>query len=242
MNRTALFAALFLIGAGVTAHAAPQASAVSRRYHEARVALTIPPYSLQKVRSIIRGIKRDHEGNRRLSPAAFNRLTVEERFTYVMLHGEDYDQNCDISPVILHEERKIFPYVPSAFDDAAAWSRQQTAFLKNNRARVIALMRETLRRQGRVGSNFKEAITELNAVELIPDLSAVYRRTRSDHDILSVLMLLMKEGNYRPFLNSSIHKKLFGENADFLVSIPASPANQKFILDQAAAFHRSRKA
>ena len=49
-------------------------------------------------------IKQDSEGNARLSPKAFNALTFDEKFTYTMLHGEDFDQNCDASPGIVNED------------------------------------------------------------------------------------------------------------------------------------------
>lgn len=237
---TPLLLSLALLTAGTAAQASP--SAASRRYHEAREAQSIPPYGLQKVRALIHRLKTDSEGGSRLGQAAYDGLSFNEKFTYVMLHGEDFDQNCDMSPGIMQEERKIFSYVPSAFADVAMWSKRQQAFLKENRTLVIGLMRDTIRRQHRVGANFKQAIVELKAVELIPDLCAVYRSTRRDHDILTVLMILMKDAKYRPFVSTQAYRKLFGDQARYEAFLPATPANQNMVLNMATTFYRSRRS
>jgi hypothetical protein len=242
MNIPRLLAAAVLFGTAVPVLAAgpPQPSRTSIRYHEYRGAKSIPPYSLAKVRGIVRHIKADNEGSAPLNNKTWNSLSTNEKFTYVMIHAEDSDQNCDASPGILNEERKIFAYVPSAWDDVATWSKRETAFLKENRTVVIGLMRDTIRRQQRVGANFKDAIEELGAWELIPDMAAVYRADRRDHDILTVMMILMKNAKYQPFTSTHMCQRLFGDKALFGESIPASPVNQKFILDHAEAFYRSR--
>lgn len=243
MNKAALLINLAMLCA-LTAAQAQEPSNPSRtsiRYHESRQAMTAPSYSLSRVRALIRRIKADPEGNERLSSKLFNGLSFREKFTYVMIHGEDSSQNCDVMSGIEREERKIFAFTPAPFDDQAVWSKRQRSFLVKNRARVIGLMRDTIRSKGRVGSNFKHAILELKAVELIPDLVGVYNRTRTDHDILTVLMTLMIEGKHRPFLASSVHKRLFGENVSFGASLPASPANQRFVTDQAMRFYKSSR-
>lgn len=243
MNKASLLISLAMLCTFTAAQAEKPShpNRTSIRYHESRQAMTAPSYSLPRVRALIRRIKEDSEGNARLSSKSFNGLSLQEKFTYVMIHAEDSSQNCDVMPGIVHEERRIFAFTPAPFDDQAVWSKRQTAFLANNRARVIGLMRETIRAKGRVGSNFKRAILELNAVELIPHLVGVYNRTRADHDILTVVMILMKDGKYQPFLASSIHKRLFGENTSFQASLPASPANQRFVTDQAMRFYKSSR-
>jgi hypothetical protein len=87
--------------------------------------------------------------------------------------------------------------------------------------------------------NLKNAILETNAVELIPDLIGIYRIHNKDHDILTVLMLLMKEGKYPEFMKSTSFTKLYGENANYKAYLQASSANQKLIIDRAMAFYKS---
>jgi hypothetical protein len=239
---TLLLAAVALCGpASALAAAGARPTQASMRYHRMRQAETAPPYSLPKVRAMVRRLKADSEGSSRLSAKAWDALSFQEKFTYVMIHGEDFSQNCADAPSILQEERKIFAFTPSPFNDEAEWSKRQLAFLKDNRARVIGLMRETMRSQGRAGSNLKHAVTEINAVELIPDLVGLYNRSRADHDLLTVLMVLMKEGKYPPFLATATCRHLFGEHANFEAFIPATPANQRQITDLAMAYYRSYK-
>lgn len=151
MNKAAMLVALTILCTFPAVQAAKPSrpSRTSIRYHESRQALTVPSYSLPRVQAVIRRIKADSEGNEQLTSKAFNRLSFQEKFTYVMIHGEYASQNCDHMPGIMQEERKIFGHTPEPFDDKdAAWSEQQTSFLVNNRSRVIGMIRETIKTKG----------------------------------------------------------------------------------------------
>src|SRR5262249_48944053 len=162
-----------------------------------------------KVKALIKSIKTDSEENRRLPDKKYNALSFNEKFTYVMLHGEDFSQNCDMMPGFIDEEKKIFSYFPGAFDDTAMWSERQAAFVKNNLTRVIGLIRQTIETRHRVGVNLKQAIIVMNAWELIPDVLAVYKRDHKDHDILTLCNRLMVENKFPTFLKSATYKKLY---------------------------------
>jgi hypothetical protein len=211
----------------------------SREYRKYREATSEPTFSISKVKAIIKKIKKDQDDNRRLAEKDFNALSLEQKFTYTMIHGEDSTQNCDAPMGIVDEEKKIFSYIPSAFGDEVTWSDRQRDFLTKNRSKVIPLIKETLKLRRRAGVNLKNAILETNAVELIPDLVSIYRIHNKDHDILTVLMLLMKEGNYPEFMKSTSFTKLYGENANYKSFLQASAANQKLIIDRAMAFYKS---
>lgn len=216
-------------------------SAASKRYAAYRQVETDPPYALSKVKAMVKKIKEDSEMNRRLPDAAFNAMSFDEKFTYCMIHGEDFSQNCAEMMPIVDEEKKIFGYFPGAFNDEAMWSERQTKFMHDNRARVIAMIRSTMNAKHRVGTNLKSAICELNAVELIPDLITIFNRDHKDLDILTVLMILMKEGKYQPFLDSATFKKLYGPDATGDNFIMANSANRKLTIDRAMAFYKSVK-
>src|SRR5207237_9801666 len=131
-------------------------------------------------------IKPDSDDNHRLSPAIFNSLSLEEKFTYTMIHSEDELQNCDVMPAIVGEEHKIFAHEPDAgVDDDAGWSDRQRSFLHKNRSKVVELIRATMRAHHRVGVNLKNTIVELGAYELIPDMVAIFNAQHKDLDILS---------------------------------------------------------
>jgi len=221
--------------------AQPEASAATKKYHAYRTTTTAPTYGLSKVKGLIAKIKADSEDNQRLSDKLYDSLSFKEKFTYAMLHGEDFSQNCDMMPIFQDEEKKVFAYPVGAWDDSSVWSDRQTKFMKSNRSKVIALTRETIRTKGRAGSNIKRAVLELNMWELIPDLVTTYNRDHKDHDILSVLMILMKENKYKPFLESASFKKLYGENASYQAFLNANTANQKLEISRALAFYKSKK-
>jgi hypothetical protein len=217
----------------------PKASAVSRRYHAFRLQNTEPSYSLKKVKAIVAQIKPSDDGYI-LADAKFKALTVPEKFTFTMIHGEDMDQNCDPEQDIVGEEHQIFGDLPGNFDYTAMWSDRQLKFLKNNRKAVIGMLRSTMRSHKHVGLNIKHAIVELDANELIPDLVTSFNKDKRDLDLLTTMLLLMKDGKFKPLLDSATYKKCYGPNADYKSSVEGNPGNQKLTVQRAEAFYRSR--
>ncbi|RYG23606.1 hypothetical protein EON82_13500 [bacterium] len=217
-------------------------SLATQRYRQYRIADTEPPFSLAKVKAIIAKIKPtpgEDPSEELLVTKAWSRMTTRERFTYCMLHGEVYSQNCNAMPWVAGEEKKIFAEL-SGLQGETLWSDRQRAFLKQNRREVIRLLRTTMQERRRAGLNLKVAIMEMDAYPLIPDLVRLYQRERKDQDILTVLGALMKQGKYRPFVTSTVYRKLYGPDANYQSSIVASEANQKLMLDLATGYYRSR--
>ena len=215
-------------------------SSTSRKYHEYRIGVTEPSYHLAKVNSMVARIKADKEGNHRLSDKAYDALSFEEKFTYNMIHGEDSSQNCDGTMSTVKEETKIFGYIPDAFDEGnITWSDRQREFLTKNRSKVISLLRATIKLRQRVGVNLKNAIIEIDGHELVPDLIAVYNIKKKDHDILTLLMLMMKEDKFPEFVASASYTKLYGENSNYKGFLEANSANQKLIAERAMAYYKS---
>ena len=220
---------------------APQPSASSQKYSLYRRQLTLPVHSVSKVLAMIKTIKRNEEENRPLAPEKFNALTIRERFAYVMLHGEDFAQNCDAMPQIIDEDKKIFATFPSPFANDLIWSDQQRGFLTTYRSKVTSLLKESIQARKRVGLNFKQAILELRATSLLPELTTIYKRDRRDHDILSLVMLLMVEGKYQPFLQTSLYKTLYGAESNYQSHVALNKANSEKILNLGMAFYRDSK-
>ncbi len=220
-------------------------SQASIKYHEFRYKITEPSYGLSKVKALIKKIKPsgsmdDGEGQQKLDDKAYNALSVEEKFTYTMIHGEVWTQNCDAMMGIIDEEKKAFAYFPSPFGGEELWSERQKQFLVKNRSKVIPLIRSTMTKNHHVGSNLKAAIMEINAYELIPDLVKIYNRDKKDHDILTLFFQLMKENSYKPFMESATYKKLYGPEANYESFIVANAANQKLTIDRATEFYKSK--
>jgi hypothetical protein len=214
------------------------ASAASKVYHEYRIKLSTPPYGLAKVKQLLQHVQTSERDEEKLSQKDYNGLSLREKFTYHMIHAEINSQNCDASPPIQDEDKKIFGRLPDAFDDWS-WSERQVRFLSNNRDSVMALIMESTNRSKRMGLNYKEALVEINAREMIPYLRQAYKDNPKDHDILTVLMLLLKNNEYAPFMNSASFRKLYGDQADYRASIAFNKANEALILQRALDYYES---
>jgi len=141
-----------------------------------------------------------------------------------------------VMPPILEEHKKIFGYLPDAFDEYS-WSERQANFMTSNKDSVIALIKESANRSRRLGVNYKMAIVEMNAKEMIPFLISFYKTDKKDHDILTVLMLLMKKSEYKPFMASASFKKLYSEEASYQAYLDFNKANEDLILKRAMDFY-----
>ncbi len=212
----------------------------SQSYRAYRHRLTVPPYGLIRVKELIDKIKSDEEDNEALSNKDYESLSMREKFTYNMIHAESYSQNCDAMPPVSNEDKKIFAYTPDAFEEFA-WSERQTKFFGSNRDSVIEFMRESMERTKKVGLNFKDAIIEINAKEMIPDIIKAFRTNKAikDLDLLTLLLLLMKENEYEPFLLSGSYRKLYAEDASYQSYLNYNKANEDLIIKRATDFYNA---
>lgn len=223
----------------------PNLTLKSQKYHELRLSQTTPTFELAKVKSLMKSMKkREDEGGdsgvMALSAKAYRSLSTGGKFTYCMLHGENFGQNCDGMPAVLGEESKIFAQPPAAFWNEADWSDRQRNFLHSHRASVIGLLRLTIRHQHQIGVNLKKAILEIDAFELIPDIVAEYKRSSKDRDQLSVLSLLLKHARYEPYVKSPLYIKFYGEEASYQTAVPIHEDIVRFIIKCALSLYETR--
>jgi hypothetical protein len=216
-----------------------EASPESQAYHQYRIKETMPPYGLPKVKALIAKIRSTEDEDLKLNHKEYETLTLREKFTYHMIHAESFSQNCDAMPPIQDEQKKIFGYLPDGFDEYS-WSERQVNFLKKNKDSVLTLIKESVGRSKRIGANYKQAIVEMNAKEMIPFLIKTYNTDKKDHDILTVFMLLMKNNNYKPFMASASFKKLYGEEASYQAYLDFNKANEELILKRVMDFFNGR--
>jgi hypothetical protein len=214
----------------------------NQAYSELRRRLTRPPDGIKKVLAMIDKIKDDPDNNAVLSMSDYNSLSLREKFTYNVIHAESYSQNCQTMPLIKGEDTKIFAYLPEAYGEFA-WSERQTKFFSANRDSVIKFMRESMGRTKRAGINFKQVMLEINAREMIPDIIATYRANKKvqDLDMLTVLMNLMKDNEYEPFLISGSYKKLYAPETSYKSYLKYSQSNEDLIIKRAMAFYNAEK-
>jgi hypothetical protein len=91
----------------------------------------------------------------------------------------------------------------------------------------------------RIGLNYKQVLVDINAKEMIPFLISTYNISKKDHDILTVLMLLMKNNEYQPFMVSTSNKKLYGsdEYSSYKAFLVFNTANEELIIKRATDFY-----
>ncbi|MBS0027536.1 hypothetical protein ACTJJ0_20020 [Chitinophaga sp. 22321] len=205
-------------------------------YQEYREKITRPPYGLEKVSLLIKKIKDDDESST-LPQKDYLSLSLREKFTYHMIHAESYSQNCDAMPPVPESEKKIFAQLPDPFGEYS-WSERQMNYFKAHRDTMVALMTESIGRSNRVGVNYKKAIVEINGKEMIPLLINTYNRDHKDKDILTLLMILMKNNEYTPFLTSASYKKLFSDaETSYRAFLNFNTANEELIIQRATTFY-----
>jgi hypothetical protein len=214
-------------------------SKASQAYHKYRMVSTEPHYSLAKIKKLIKGIKANDESDMVLPAKQFNALSGKEKLTYCMLHAEAYSQNCDVSPPVQEEQKKIFAQLEDAFDEEE-WSARQTSFLKKNKDSVMSWLQECITKKNRMGLNFKRTLVEINAIEMIPFLVEFYKKARKDHDILTVLLLFMENGKFQPHLKSTLRKKLYGNN-EYHSYVTLNEANADLICKRAMEYYNAKK-
>ena len=218
-----------------------KAGKASEAYRAHRELITKPSFGLAKVEALIKKYKLRDKEEGPLPAAEYKKLSSKEKFTYHMIYGEVSSQNCDAMPTFVDEEKHIYAYPPGAFQDERGWSDAQMAEIKRNRNAFLPLLQQTILK-GKIGCNLKQAILELEAFELIPTMCDVYKRKRYDHDILSVMMTLMKEGKFKPFLESASYKKLYAdEESSYQSFLVANKENQDLIMSRATAFYASKR-
>ncbi|HVI48930.1 MAG TPA: hypothetical protein VM802_28950 [Chitinophaga sp.] len=222
-----------------------EASKESQAYHQYRIKETAPPYGLAKVKALINKTGFDETDQLKLSNKDYMSLSLREKFTYHMINPESFSQNCDAMPPLQEEHKKIFGFLPDDFDEYS-WSERQVKFLQSNRDSVMGLIKESVNRSKRMGVNYKSAIVQINGKEMIPFLIDTYNIDKKDHDILTVLMLLMKDNEYKPFMSSVSFRKLYsdkpnGDESNYRAYLDFNKANEELIIQRATDFYKNAR-
>ena len=213
------------------------ASKESEAYNIYRNFMAEPPYGLKKIRSLLAKLTVDENDVEKPDQSTYLALSLREKFTYHMLHGESYSQICDAMPPIQDEHKKIFGQLPEMFGENS-WADRQKLFLRSNRDSAMQWIRDCSTKEKRVGLNFKHTIIEINAREMIPFLISMYKVDKKDHDILTVLMLLMKNNEYNEFMVSASNKKLYGDGVNsYDAYLSYNLPNEELIIKRAMNFY-----
>jgi len=225
-----------------------------------RETLSYPPYDSGKIAKLVRDeVKKQFEEKERtrkhepktddddsdkvfavwqpyLSPGAYGKLSLRERYVYHISYPEDYVQICGGLPVG-GDSDKIGAQLPFFYQRVYQWSRRQDQFFRDNKDSVLAWIADDVQHCSRVGLNYKHAIIVCGDKKVIPLLIATYQREKVDHDILTVLLLMMQKAKYPLLLRSNLYTALYGPQSNRRSEIVASPDNEKAILALAKEYY-----
>jgi hypothetical protein len=236
------FLTLVLIALSLTSiHAATDTS----KYGE----LTIPSYGNDKVKAMIKQIKSGYSQaldteTSILSTENYNSLTVKEKFTYTMMHGEIVT-----SEIIIHEgyeslgRGKISKDLNFTFPKQFIWSKRQIKFMQENREKCLELIQEILAENKFIGDNIKAAIILLNAHETIPSLIDHLKNKPVDNNITTTLIQLMYNNKFSPLFETTTYKALaLEENSEVIFpSILSTMEYQQEIINTAQKYYQSKQ-
>ncbi|HEY6901894.1 MAG TPA: SUMF1/EgtB/PvdO family nonheme iron enzyme [Puia sp.] len=204
-----------------------------RSYHGARGVRSVYNYHLDKIRKLLANApaKKQEWEPARISNEAYSNLSLHEKFTYNIDNEESFTQICSITSFTGEE---LFAWLLME-EMGSNFSERQRTYFKENRDSVIRWMKEGIAADGgKIGLNYKRLIVDLNAKEMIPFIISHYK---GDHDVLTVLMLLMKAGNYAPFIKLELYKDLYERPQSMRSSyVPFTPPSEQLILKEAKNF------
>jgi len=215
-------------------------------YYAMRERASIPPFGLKKVQDLVEqqskklpeGALVDYDGG--IAKADFDKLSFEEKFTYIMIYPEIYSQACAERMFVFNPQSKIFAQLLFVYN-GVFWSERQLHFMKKNKKRVIDLIIDQANRNNALGLNYKTALIEIDAWESIPFLLSFYQKNPKDKDILTTLLQLLKTSNFGAFEQSKIYNKLYGENTHSDSWVNFSGANEAYIIESAQALYKKRQ-
>ena len=83
---------------------------------------------------------------------------------------------------------------------------------------------------------------ELSGWQMIPFIIDYAKKTPKDKDALTLLMLLMKRGEYSEFIKSTSFKKLYGENSNYYSYLNYNKENEALIFSRALKYYEEKKS
>ncbi|MFU1858292.1 hypothetical protein BWD42_13385 [Sphingobacterium sp. CZ-UAM] len=215
-------------------------------YYAMRERASIPPFGLKKVQDLVKQRLKslpdealvDYDAG--ISRTNFDKLSFEEKFTYTMIYPEIYSQACAERMFVFEPQKKIFGHLLFVYN-GVFWSERQLRFMKDNKKRIIDLIRNQASRNRSLGLNYKTALIEIDGWESIPFLISFYKKNPKDKDILTTLLQLLKKSDLEGFEQSKIYNTLYGADTHYDSCINFSSANEAYIIESAKTLYNKRQ-
>ena len=77
---------------------------------------------------------------------------------------------------------------------------------------------------------------------MIPFIIDYYKSNSKDKDALTLLLLLMKKGEYVEFIQSSSYRQLYGSDYNYESYIRFNTANQDLVINRAMGYYREKSS
>ncbi|MCW3101812.1 MAG: hypothetical protein JWO09_252 [Bacteroidetes bacterium] len=184
---------------------------------------------------------------KKLSEADLASLDVMALVIYAHHFPEQYYQSCSRYSRAADESEKIHSILPRK-GEGLTMSFRQWESLKKNRDSVMYIISHCFENEAGISDDYKQTIVNLAGYEAIPTLKKILERQPQklkDTYILTVLMLLMKNDQYAPFIATELYKALYNEeNKDFRKEMTVALTNKRRdeILALAGAYYELKKA
>lgn len=184
---------------------------------------------------------------KKLSDSDLASLDVMGLVVYAHHFPEQYFQSCSRYSRATDESEKIHSILPRK-GEGLTMSFRQWESLKKNRDSVIYIISHCFENEAGISDDYKQTIVGLAGHEAIPTLKKILERQPQklkDTYILTVLMLLMKNENYAPFIATELCKALYNEdNKDFRkeMTVVLTKSRRDEILTLAGTYYEFKQA
>lgn len=210
----------------------------------------VPDFHLVKILSMINSVKipkeekdsifyfssMPHWGgmNTIIAQSNFQSLSPSELFTYCMINYEWYNQNCSGRIITKQDEPQLYGTFYRKYREFV-WSDRQLNALKQHRDTIFHLLRTVISKDGFIGTNSLLMMESLNFREGIPIVLEQLDK-KENNDLYTLLMLLMRKGDYAKFKKTTIYEDIYGPESHIRSAIDNSQENRDLIRNMAKSF------
>ncbi|QQD13417.1 hypothetical protein [Sphingobacterium sp. UDSM-2020] len=115
------------------------------------------------------------------------------------------------------------------------WSDRQLNALKQHRDTIFHLLDNVISKDGFIGTNALLTMESLNVREGIPIVLDQLDK-KENNDLYTLLMLLMRKGDYAKFKKTTIYEEIYGPESHIRSAIDNSQENRDLIRNMAKSF------
>lgn len=142
-------------------------------------------------------------------------FTIKEKLIFALVYPEQHSQTCS-KYIELNEEmnQHIFSYLPKG-DEGFYPSERQIEALKENKDSVAFYLKQCYKNKDQIPFDIYLIVEEINLYQLIP-LLIEHNNSKKNSFILALMIRLMMDDKYKPFLNSNLIKDLSDPNSKII--------------------------